>query len=96
MFKKWREIYAKELTKRFLLDVTPDEHTLLAMKLNVSINTNLDGPQLMGKTAKAEVMKGIYMRSLRRQATHRARRTSGERAPARDGDGGDEFIRTRS
>ena len=53
MFKKWREIYARELTKRFMLDVTPDEHTLLALKLNVSINTNLDGPQLMGKSAKA-------------------------------------------
>ena len=67
MFRKWREIYAEQLTKRFMLDTTPDEFTLLAMKMNPSINTELDGPELTGKQAKAETMKGVYMRALRKQ-----------------------------
>lgn len=68
MFKNFRSIFAAQLAERFKLDSTPDKHTLLALKMHPAINTDLDGPQLRGKSAKAELMQGEYKRALRRQA----------------------------
>ena len=67
-FQVFRQVFAEMLTSKFQIDVTPDEFTLLALKMNPSINTTLDGPQLRNKSAKAEIMHGVYVRALRRQA----------------------------
>lgn len=67
-FQVFRQVFAEMLTSKFQIDVTPDEFTLLALKMSPSINTTLDGPQLRNKSAKAEIMHGVYVRALRRQA----------------------------
>ena len=65
------QVLAAQTTVRFKLDSTPDEHTLLALKMNAGINTEVDGPQLQGKSAKAELMQAAYRRALRRSALQR-------------------------
>lgn len=67
MFKTFRTVFASQLCDRFHLDSTPDKHTLLALKMHPAINTALDSPQLLGKSAKAELMQAEYKRALRRQ-----------------------------
>ena len=68
MFGTFREILVKELTERFELNTTPNKHVLLALKMNPSVNTKPDSPQLNGKVAKGELMQAEYKRALRRQA----------------------------
>ena len=68
MFKTFRKEFAAQLTKRFNLDSTPTKHVLLALKMNPSLATGPDSPQMVGKTAKFELMEGEYQRALRRQA----------------------------
>ena len=80
MFKTYREVLAKQLTKRFELDTTPNKHVLLALKINPSVNTNPDSPQLKGKAAKAELMQAVYKRALRRQAILIQQRSSADAA----------------
>lgn len=70
MFKTFRTVFSVELNKRFNLDSTPDKHTLLALKMHPAINTDPEGPQLKGKSAKAELMEAEYNRALRRHAKH--------------------------
>ena len=82
MFQTYRKLLATELTTRFQLDTTPNTHVLLALKMNPSVNTNADSPQLKGKAAKAELMEAEYKRALRRQAMHKQQRTALANAPA--------------
>jgi hypothetical protein len=85
MFKTFRKELVSQLTTRFALDTTPNKHVLLALKMNPSVNTATDSPQLDGKAAKAEMMDAEYSRALRRQAIrqHRgAARASPTPAPA--------------
>ena len=56
-----RKEFAEQLTTRFKLDICPDKHTLLALKMNPSINTQIDGPNLSGKAAMAEMMMAEYI-----------------------------------
>ena len=80
IFRTFREVLAKQLTKRFELDTTPNKHVLLALKINPSVNTNPDSPQLKGKAAKAELMQAEYTRALRRQAIFLKQRSSADAA----------------
>ena len=80
MFRTYREVLSKQLSKRFQLDTTPNKHVLLALKINPSVNTNLDSPQLKGKAAKAELMQAEYKRALRRQAILIKQRSSADAA----------------
>jgi hypothetical protein len=83
MFKTFRSVFAEQLTMRMKLDSTPDVHTLLALKMHPAINTLVDGPQLKGKPAKAEIMKGEYVRELRRALIyHKAHLTAQPTTPA--------------
>jgi hypothetical protein len=68
MFKTFRKEFAAQLTARFKLDTTPSKHVLLALKLNPSVNTASDSPQMENKSAKYELMQAEYVRALRRQA----------------------------
>ena len=68
MFQKYRKVFAKELTKRFLLDTTPSRHVQLALQMNPTVNVSADGPLLAGKSAFYECMYAEYRRALKRQA----------------------------
>ena len=75
MFKTFRKEFAAQLTTRFSLDTTPSKHVLLALKLNPSVNTATDSPQMENKSAKYEMMQAEYIRALRRQALFQDGRT---------------------
>jgi hypothetical protein len=83
MFKTFRKELVSQLTTRFALDTTPNKHVLLALKMNPSVNTATNSPQLEGKAAKAELMEAEYKRALRRQAIrqHRAAAPATATAP---------------
>ena len=68
MFQTFRVELVNELNKRFELNTMPNRHVLLALKMNPSLNTKPDSPQLLDKSAKAELMSAEYKRALRRQA----------------------------
>ena len=72
MFQKFRKVFAKELTKRFLLDTTPSRHVQLALQMNPTVNVSADGPLLAGKSAFCECMYAEYRRALKRQALQQA------------------------
>ena len=73
MIKTFRTIFSAQLTTRFNLDTTPSKHIQLALKMNPSLNTSMDGPLLIGKLAFAELMEAEYRRVLKRQAVLQAR-----------------------
>ena len=56
MFQKFRQILAKQMTERCKLDTTPPNHVLLALQMHPTINTDVDGDLLMGKSAMQELI----------------------------------------
>ena len=42
MFKKQRSVLAEQLEMRFKIDGTPDNNTLLALKMDPSVNTSAE------------------------------------------------------
>ena len=95
MFQKFRKVFAKELTKRFLLDTTPSRHVQLALQMNPTVNVSADGPLLAGKSAFCECMYAEYRRALKRQALQQqaasaaTAATATAPAPAADADAAD-------
>ena len=67
MFKIFRKELAAQLTTRFQLDVCPNRHVLLALKMNPAINTSTTSLLFTGKSAMGDLMNGEYKRALRRQ-----------------------------
>jgi hypothetical protein len=51
MFKVQRRIFAEQLELRFKVDGTPDKHTLLALKLDPSVNTTQEDGIFSKRTA---------------------------------------------
>ena len=91
MFKTFREVLAQQLNSRFQIDGAPDEHTLLALKMNPGIDTSPEGALFKAKPAALSLMNAAYDRSLRmryrlrnaaraRQAAKSATSTFGQNA----------------
>jgi hypothetical protein len=66
-FKLQRSIVAQELESRFQVDGTPDKHTLLALKLDPSVNTTVEDGIFSSRTASQQLMEGEYLRRLVRR-----------------------------
>ena len=56
MFKVQRRIFAEQLELRFKVDGTPDKHTLLALKLDPSVNTTQEDGIFSKRTAAQLLM----------------------------------------
>ena len=69
MFRTFREIFSEEANRRFNLKGTPDEHTLLCLKMNPFLDMSPAGP--FGKRATQELMEGRYKTALRMRLRHR-------------------------
>ena len=67
MFKVQRRIFAEQLELRFKVDGTPDKHTLLALKLDPSVNTTQEDGIFSKRTAAQLLMVGEYRRRLVRR-----------------------------
>jgi hypothetical protein len=67
MFKLQRSIIAQELESRFQVDGTPDKYTLLALKLDPSVNTTVEVGIFSSRTASQQPMEGEYRRRLVRR-----------------------------
>ena len=67
MFKVQRRIFAEQLELRFKVDGTPDKHTLLALKLDPSVNMTQEDGIFSKRTAAQLLMVGEYCRWLVRQ-----------------------------
>ena len=67
MFKVQRRIFAEQLELRFKVDGTPDKHTLLALKLDPSVNTTQEDGIFSKRTAAQLLMVGEYRRWLVRR-----------------------------
>ena len=67
MFKVQRRIFAEQLELRFKVDGTPDKHTLLALKLDPSVNTTQEDGIFSKRAAAQLLMEGEYRRRLVRR-----------------------------
>jgi hypothetical protein len=67
MFRVQRRIFAEQLELRFKVDGTPDKHTLLALKLDPSVNTTQEDGIFSKRTAAQLLMAGEYRRRLVRR-----------------------------
>ena len=67
MFKVQRRIFAEQLELRFKVDGTPDKHTLLALKLDPSVNMTQEDGIFSKRTAAQLLMVGEYCRRLVRR-----------------------------
>ena len=67
MFKVQRRIFAEQLELRFKVDGTPDKHTLLALKLDPSVNMTQEDGIFSKRTAAQLLMVGEYRRWLVRR-----------------------------
>ncbi|KAK3281529.1 hypothetical protein CYMTET_10685 [Cymbomonas tetramitiformis] len=65
--EQFRRITAEQIEKRLL---TLDDDTLLALKMNPSIDTSETGPLFIGKSASLELMDAVYNRQLRLRGKH--------------------------
>jgi hypothetical protein len=68
MFKLFRQTFAEEANQRFKLKGTPDEHTLLCLKMNPFLDMSSTGP--FGKRTTQELMEGKYKTALRKRYRH--------------------------
>ncbi|KAK3282838.1 hypothetical protein CYMTET_9444 [Cymbomonas tetramitiformis] len=66
--KQFRRITAEQIEKRLLL--TLDDDTLLALKMNPSIDTSETGPLFIGKSTSLELVDAVYNRQLRLRGKH--------------------------
>ena len=82
MFQTFRKVLAEQLSARFLLDTTPDKHTLLALKMHPAINTKADSSLFEGRSAMLSLSDAEYKRSLRRQGIRRLAAAAATAAPA--------------
>jgi hypothetical protein len=67
MFKMQRSIFAQKLESRFQVDGSPDKNTLLALKLDPSVNTIVEDGNFSSRTAAQQLMMGEYRRRLMRR-----------------------------
>ena len=67
MFKKQRSVLAEQLEMRFKIDGTPDNNTLLALKMDPSVNTSAEDGIFSKRTATQQLMMGEYRRRLVRR-----------------------------
>ena len=67
MFKVQRRIFAEQLELRFKVEGTPDKHTLLALKLDPSVNTTREDGIFSQRQAAQLLMGGEYRRRLVRR-----------------------------
>jgi hypothetical protein len=67
MFKVQRRIFAEQLELRFKVEGTPDKHTLLALKLDPSVNTTQEDGIFSQRQAAQLLMGGEYRRRLVRR-----------------------------
>jgi hypothetical protein len=67
IFKMQRSFFAQELESRFQVDSSPDKNTLLALKLDPSVNTTVEDGNLPSRTAAQQLMMGEYRRRLVRR-----------------------------
>lgn len=58
MFKLQMELMANELHTRFLR--SPSKHTLLALKMSPTVDTNANGTLFANKSAQRDLMEGAY------------------------------------
>ncbi|KAK3246727.1 hypothetical protein CYMTET_43754 [Cymbomonas tetramitiformis] len=59
--RDFRSLTAQEVKERFL---TPDSHTLLALRMNPTIDTSASGELMRNKKGRYEMMEGEYNRRL--------------------------------
>jgi len=76
MFKDFRSIFASECNTRFKLKGTPDEHVLLALKMNPFIDTSKDGD--FGHAATQSLMDAIYRTAARAPNAHACAKGQGD------------------
>ena len=67
MFKLQRRIFAEQLELRFKVDGTPDSYTLLALKMDPSVNTTEADGIFKTRKASQQLMDGVYRRRLVRR-----------------------------
>ena len=67
MFKKQREIFAKQIEDRFKVKGTPDKHTLLALMMDPSLDTTEETGIFADRPAAQTLMVGEYHRRLLRR-----------------------------
>eukprot|EP00966_Prymnesium_polylepis_P289937 6697210-Prymnesium_polylepis.2 len=67
MFKKQREIFARQLEMRFKVSGTPDKHTLLALMMDPSVDTTEEEGIFCARPAAQTLMVGEYRRRLLRR-----------------------------
>ena len=83
MFKTQRDIFAKELDARFKVKGTPSKLTLLALRMDPSVNTTWEQGIFASRSAAQELMEGEYRRALLRRAHSRASTSGGGSSGAR-------------
>ena len=73
MIKLFRKNYAKMINKKFLVTLTPDEHTLLSLVMDPTFDTSKDGDYMNGHAAKFALAHAAYLRALRARYLHMVR-----------------------
>ena len=64
-WRRYRELFVEEMTKRFKLGGHPGTHVILCWKMNPSVDTTRSSALFTGKSAVFDLMEGEYMLKLK-------------------------------